>query len=159
MYSREVIGNYYKNGARTNMEEEFKVLKDKVCLDIYGGIGDSEMVFEMDDDSVYSLYHNQECCESVEIIDIVGDISDIIGSPILLAEEVIHEKRNPEGVQIPEDQDDEESFTWTFYKLVTIKGSITIRWYGGSNGYYSETADFKKENRYYLQKYLDEYNS
>ena len=75
-------------------------------------------------------------------MDIVGDRKDVIGSPILLAEEVTHENENPDVVaKIPEYQ---ESFTWTFYKLATIKGSITIRWYGESNGYYSESVEFAK---------------
>lgn len=75
-------------------------------------------------------------------MDIAGDFQDLLGSPVLLAEEVISDNETPEGVK-PQDQAD-DSFTWTFYKLSTIKGSVTIRWYGESNGYYSESVDFEK---------------
>jgi len=74
-------------------------------------------------------------------VDIAGDINDLIGSPILLAEVVTNENENPPGVEILEYQ---ESFTWTFYKLSTKKGSVTISWYGESNGYYNESVTFTK---------------
>lgn len=84
----------------------------------------------------YLMHHVQDCCESVEVEDIVGDLNDLIGLPMLLAEEAT----SAEG---PKEQYD-ESFTWTFYKFGTIKGYVTIRWYGVSNGYYSESVDLVK---------------
>ena len=74
-------------------------------------------------------------------MDIVGDLTDLIGTPLLEAEEVTSSRENPEGVEIPEYQD---SFTWTFYKFGTIKGFVTITWYGESNGYYNESVSFEE---------------
>ena len=111
--------------------------------------GKDEIVFTTGDGNVYRLYHEQGCCESVYIEDIAGDLADLIGSPILNAEEVTHDNENPKEITvIPNDQADDmsgyDSFTWTFYKLSTIKGSVTIRWYGVSTGYYSESVDFEQ---------------
>jgi hypothetical protein len=81
----------------------------------------------------FTFSHDQECCESVEIEDIVGDLNDLVGSPLLTAYESCSQK-NPEGVT----KEYQDSFTWTFYKFATIKGYVDVRWYGESNGYYSE---------------------
>lgn len=66
----------------------------------------------------------------------------LIGSPITQAEETTNDKINPVGVPVSEFQ--EYSFTWTFYKIATIKGYVTILWYGSSNGYYSESVTVER---------------
>ena len=125
-------------------EKEFEDLKGLTLKSITGNKGDKEIVFETVDGIKYKLLHYQDCCESVLVEDICGELEDLIDSPILLAEEVSHDHDvNPDGVTVPKYQD---SFTWTFYKLATMKGAVTIRWYGKSNGWYSEDVDFYKIN-------------
>ena len=101
-------------------------------------IGDDVIRFECDDGKAYQLYHSQDCCETVVVDDISGDLADLVGAPILLAEEATSED-DPPGYKR---EYQPESQTWTFYKLRTIKGSVDIRWHGSSNGYYSERVDF-----------------
>lgn len=95
-----------------------------------------ELFFVTDECECYKMYHQQDCCESVTFVDICGVLTDLIGSPILLAEEVAYVDCAPNSEYTA------ESYTWTFYNIATIKGSVTIRWYGTSNGYYSERVDF-----------------
>lgn len=116
---------------------------------------DEQLVFTLDTGEQFMLYHRQDCCEDVRIEDIVGNLSDLVGSPILMAEEATNEQENPIGAPEKNYQD---SFTWTFYKLATIKGYVTIRWYGESNGYYSERVDWcarfpdGRPNYYYMKE-------
>jgi len=96
------------------------------------------MVFENDNDR-YVFFHAQDCCESVGINDIVGDLSDLVGEPLLVAEEVSGE--SPVGFE----DEYHESVTWTFYKFATRKGYVDVRWLGESNGYYSESVELGYE--------------
>lgn len=119
--------------------KKFDNLKGHIIKDIVITDDKREMIFSIDDGNKYKLFHRQDCCEDVYIEDIIGDIEDLIDNPILLAEEIKSHK-NPDDIK----KENYNSFTWTFYKLSTIKGSVTIRWYGESNGYYSEWVDFIK---------------
>lgn len=119
---------------------DFEDLKGKTLIDIKVCKScDDYILFTDSEQKHYKLFHYQDCCEDVTIDDICGDLSDLLNSPILLAEEV----SNNDPLK-PEAETQFDSFTWTFYKLSTIKGSVTIRWFGTSNGYYSESVSFEE---------------
>ena len=102
--------------------------------------GSEEITFTTLDGKQYKMYHEQDCCENVTIDDVCGDVMDLIGSPLLLAEERTSEENPPDF----KDVECQESFTWTFYHFATINGYLDLRWYGESNGYYSESVDFEE---------------
>jgi hypothetical protein len=104
-----------------------------------------EIIFETVDGETYKMYHEQDCCESVYIESIVGDLQDLVGEEILLAEDVENIFDVLKSIGEDEQDDDDGSHTWTFYKFATRKGYVDIRWYGSSNGYYSEGVSFIKE--------------
>lgn len=110
-------------------------------------IGDTFIAFQQDAENLVfvradgtraSFYHDQDCCECVQIDDIVGDLFDLINTPILMAEEVSNVVNHESSVSF----ENYESFTWTFYKFATINGYVTVKWLGYSNGYYSESVTF-----------------
>lgn len=89
----------------------------------------------------YSISHIQQCCEDVWLEDYCGELSDLENSPITIAEMV---------TQVDNDSD----CTWSFIKVGTIKGVVTLRFCGTSNGYYSEEADIFKSKT--LEKMKEE---
>ena len=98
-------------------------------------------------DETYFMSHDQECCEVVYLYDVCGDLQDLISSPIIMAEEVTNRDNECEANKIITEYDDSycyDSYTWTFYKLGTVKGTVTLRWIGISNGCYSEEVDVIK---------------
>ena len=88
-----------------------------------------EFYLLFDDGTYFRLYHEQCCCETVELVDVDGDIDDLVGGTLREAEVVTHEWETS------------ESERWTYYKFGTQKGSVSLRWYGSHNGYYSNTVD------------------
>lgn len=92
-----------------------------------------ELTLYLSETNYVRFYHQQDCCESVYIESIVGNLEDLVGSPLLVVEEVSNYNADPVYKS-------EESYTWTFYKFATLKGYVDVRWYGSSNGYYSESV-------------------
>lgn len=117
----------------------FASLLGKTLVRVEGLVSESDgVLFVCDDGSEYALFHDHDCCESVLVADVVGDVANLIGSPITMADESSNNDRLDGRPASP------ESFTWTFYKLATGQGYVDIRWLGESNGYYGEVAVFER---------------
>ena len=108
-----------------------------------------EVLFYCNDRSIYKMYHEQDCCECVSIDDVNGNVDDLIGSKILQAEVYTKDMED-------EREDADSSGTYTFYNFATINGYVQVKWFGTSNGYYSEAVEFEKVTpRIYNTETLD----
>jgi hypothetical protein len=95
---------------------------------------DTELHF-VSENETYVFGHIQDCCEIVYIEEIIGDLTDLEKFPLVICRE-----DSQSGIQ----QLGFESLTYTFYNFATLKGYVTVRFLGSSNGYYSEEVDIWK---------------
>ena len=125
---------------------KFEELIGKTLSEIVVSKDKEIITFIEDNGKKYEMYHDQNCCESVLVEDICGELDDLIGVPIIRASEDTNSETNPDDYKVA--SYGQESFTWTFYNIATAKGHVTIRWYGESNGYYSESVNFREVKIY-----------
>lgn len=98
----------------------------------------TELIFISEDDKIYKMfYHNMGNSECV-LEDIVGDLNDLVGMPILKAYKTIENGKS----KINKFFNDWE--LWTFYNFSTIKGTITLKWVDIDDYYYSVEVQFEE---------------
>lgn len=102
------------------------------------------LLMKFADGSGIEFYPEADFGANVLIEDVTGDWSDLIGHPILVAEERSQHSYDgiPEGCEAREESD-----TWTFYTFRGVGGSVDVRWHGWSSGYYSESVSWSVEGR------------
>lgn len=110
------------------LKKDFKILKGKIIKKIE--VKEFEIVFICEDNTKYIMFHEQSCCEGVEVEEIIGKTKNIIGYKVLNARKETSSSNKPIHK------------LWTFYIIETRRGTVTIRWVGQSNGYYSIEVDF-----------------
>lgn len=140
---QRLCGGSGEDGAASNGEGAVIKYEDRDFSDLIGltlasvESDEGSVTFTTTEGRILRLEHIQDCCESVYIEDICGDLQGLVGSPVLLAEESSNSDDPP-----PVGREMDYSYTWTFYRIATANGHVVIRFLGESNGYYSETADF-----------------
>jgi len=108
-----------------------------VSKDRYNGVSYNDgVILAFEDNTKAVITHEQDCCESVYLEDINGDLSALVGYPLLVCEAVWQDNGY--------DEDNYGSSTWTFFKLGGVNDVVTLRFIGSSNGYYGEevTLDY-----------------
>lgn len=108
------------------MSSDFSFLRGALVLAVEGMEEGSEKVRIVTDKGSISFFHYQDCCESVSVEDVTGDVEDLIGSRIAEFREDTNHEASGYGETL-----------WTFYNIITDIGDFQIRWCGTSNGYYS----------------------
>jgi len=119
------------------MELLFSILKNQTITDISS---DYESVTFKTVDKTYRLEHYQDCCESVRLENVIGDIKNILNVPITLAEE-----DNP-GDPDWYSESYNDSHTWSVFILEAGGKRVEFWFLGESNGYYGESVDFVEIN-------------
>lgn len=100
---------------------------------------DEHLLFRAEDVH-FKFMHRQEGDETVVLESVCGNLSDLVGVPILMASEWTTSNRdNPF-----------RTHTRTSYKFGTVKGSVLVQWLGTSDGQDSEEVSllrFPKNRR------------
>lgn len=116
-------------------------LKGKTLVEITGAeVGSEEIIFTTSEGKKYKMWYEPDCCASCNIDDICGEIETLLNTPIIEA----YESSNHSDPPKKDSYGSDPSYTWTFYVIRTNLGTVTIKWYGSSNGYYSESVSFAK---------------
>jgi hypothetical protein len=123
--------------GKTRYEYEISDMVGKTFTSVKLNDDDSELLFECDL-GTFRFYHEQDCCEHVRVYEVIGDLEDLVGEPLLRADE----ESNEQTPTLDPEEYWDDSATWTFYKFATRKGYVDVRWLGESNGYYSESVNF-----------------
>lgn len=133
-------------------EVPFSTLQGLTLTEIVGmERGYDRITFATSDGRSFLMSHHQDCCESVLVEDVEGDVSDLLNTPITFAEEISSDSllnttiaAEEISLKVTQFPDDYASTTWTFYRICTVRGHAVIRWLGTSNGYYSERVSFEE---------------
>ena len=125
-----------------NMTKDLNAILRSIKQIDGGETGDTRIRIKLSDDSVITMEHHQDCCESVYLdeFDSVDSLQELVGR-VLYSIESREEEMTSENCRA----ESFDSGTWTFYHLKTSRGDVTLTWRGESNGYYSESVDIKWE--------------
>ena len=124
--------NIWDNGA------DFGDLQGLTLTKVVASSRNEEVHFFAESGEEFVLMHFQDCCESVGLEKVIGNLEDIIGIPVLFAENVSESYPNNDY------QNDDGIYEEHYFKVGTAKGNVVFKWTGDSNGYYSVGVDFIK---------------
>ena len=112
---------------------EFSDLVGEVLDSVDIDKGENQILLTTRSGRRFMVYHEQDCCEKVQIVDQDGNFDNLIGKPIIEARDF--------AVDTGESESDYDSQTTTTLVFRVDDQTVISRWIGDSNGYYSESVD------------------
>jgi len=116
------------------MENQGDALVGEILTHIDVDADNEEILLTTQSGRRFRVYHNQNCCENVNIVDTEGEWHTLLNKKLV---EVKHTEYD-DGVP---PYDGCESYTKTAILFRVDDATVISRWVGTSNGYYSETVD------------------
>lgn len=99
---------------------EIQEMIGEIFVSVQGATAGSERIeFQTEDGRRFCFFHEQDCCEAVAVEEIIGDIGDLLNTPIVSATETSNEEKHPTCHGLVQE--------WTFYDFRTHKSTVTIR--------------------------------
>lgn len=102
------------------------------------GMDDSDVTIKTECGKSFRMRHEQDCCETVAIKEVIGSTYDVVGEPVRNAYKTTSDCSGKY-----------ESGTRTVFTIGTNSGSLSIVWEGYSNGYYGEGVSFYEDDGNY----------
>jgi len=118
-------------------------------------VGSDSVTFLTDKGDLRFYFDNDyygRCHVSVNLEDVTGDPSDLVGGIVSVAEARSNQEEDSGGYRT----------RWTFYTIRTTKGDLDLRWLGNDNGYYSVSVRMdweEKEPEPELEEWEKEWNA
>jgi hypothetical protein len=122
----------------------YDMLIGKVVSRIERLVQSDEVHFYLDSGEVLRMWHYQACCEEVVLESVDTELSEVEGTIKRFEETTL------------EVSSDEQWTSATFYNITIGSTMFNMRWYGSSNGYYSESVDL---NLYSKEEWNDHENN
>ena len=112
---------------------EFSDLVGEVLDSVDIDRGENQILLTTRSGRRFMVYHEQDCCEKVQIVGQDGNFDNLIGKPLIEARDF--------AVDTGESESDYDSQTTTTLVFRVDDQTVISRWIGDSNGYYSESVD------------------
>lgn len=112
----------------------FSSLAGKTITSIEG-LNSDHVTIKTECGKTYGMRHFQDCCESVSLKEVLGNVDSIIGKEVRYANE-----------DTSDCSGEWSSGTRTTFTIHTNGGSLILIWEGYSNGYYGEGVSFYEDD-------------
>lgn len=116
--------------------DTYNELVGEVLTHIDENADNGEILLTTESGRQFKIYHYQDCCESVYIEGTDGDWNQLLNKKLIAVDCDYEDGGDKEAY--------DSSSTRTIFTFKVNDATVINKWFGSSNGYYSETASLEE---------------